>query len=119
MCGAGVLPHAARELEFMVTHGGRVRGRQRRDDNKDSSIEKDIAVRRGMLSPASNEDGCVTKPKLNDVYERRHTLLDGISRATDATTGGKCALECGYGDVDQGCTYALSSAGARVAHPRE
>merc|ERR1711992_174909 len=58
--------------------------------------------------------GCVTKSKFDNVYGCRHSLPDGIMRATDVMIGGKRALICGYGDVGKGCAYAMRGAGARV-----
>jgi len=57
---------------------------------------------------------CVTKSKFDNVYGCRHSLPDGIMRATDVMIGGKRALVCGYGDVGKGCAFALRGAGARV-----
>jgi len=56
----------------------------------------------------------VTKSKFDNVYGCRHSLPDGIMRATDVMIGGKRALVCGYGDVGKGCAVALKGAGARV-----
>merc|ERR550525_1973476 len=55
-----------------------------------------------------------TKCKFDNVYGCRHSLPDGIMRATDVMIGGKRALVCGYGDVGKGCAFALRGAGARV-----
>merc|ERR1712146_41393 len=57
---------------------------------------------------------CVTKSKFDNVYGCRHSLTDGIMRATDVMIGGKRALVCGYGDVGKGCAFALRGSGARV-----
>jgi len=57
---------------------------------------------------------CVTKSKFDNVYGCRHSLPDGIMRATDVMIGGKRALVCGYGDVGKGCAFAMRGAGARV-----
>merc|ERR1711907_913903 len=57
---------------------------------------------------------CVTKSKFDNVYGCRHSLPDGIMRATDVMIGGKRALICGYGDVGKGCAFAMRGAGARV-----
>jgi len=57
---------------------------------------------------------CVTKSKFDNVYGCRHSLPDGIMRATDVMIGGKTALICGYGDVGKGCAFAMRGAGARV-----
>merc|ERR1712037_609145 len=55
-----------------------------------------------------------TKSKFDNVYGCRHSLPDGIMRATDVMIGGKRALVCGYGDVGRGCATALRACGARV-----
>jgi len=57
---------------------------------------------------------CVTKSKFDNVYGCRHSLPDGIMRATDVMIGGKRALVCGYGDVGKGSAFAMRGAGARV-----
>jgi len=57
---------------------------------------------------------CVTKSKFDNVYGCRHSLPDGIMRATDVMIGGKRCLIMGYGDVGKGCAFALRGAGARV-----
>ncbi len=56
----------------------------------------------------------VTKSKFDNKYGCRHSLIDGINRATDVLIGGKVALICGYGDVGKGCAESLSGQGARV-----
>ncbi|MCA8979091.1 MAG: adenosylhomocysteinase, partial [Planctomycetes bacterium] len=56
----------------------------------------------------------VTKSKFDNVYGCRHSLVDGISRATDVMIAGKIAVVCGYGDVGKGCAQALKGQGARV-----
>merc|ERR1739845_121854 len=68
----------------------------------------------GLLFPAINVNDCVTKSKFDNVYGCRHSLPDGIMRATDVMIGGKRALVCGYGDVGKGCAFALRGGGARV-----
>merc|ERR1712127_598317 len=67
-----------------------------------------------LLFPAINVNDCVTKSKFDNVYGCRHSLPDGIMRATDVMLGGKRALVCGYGDVGKGCAFALRGGGARV-----
>jgi len=67
-----------------------------------------------LLFPAINVNDCVTKSKFDNVYGCRHSLPDGIMRATDVMIGGKRALVCGYGDVGKGCAFAMRGAGARV-----
>merc|ERR1711982_44680 len=75
---------------------------------------KEMAVKGELLFPAINVNDCVTKSKFDNVYGCRHSLPDGIMRATDVMIGGKRALVCGYGDVGKGCAFALRGAGARV-----
>jgi adenosylhomocysteinase len=71
--------------------------------------------RRGeLLFPAINVNDSVTKSKFDNKYGCRHSLIDGINRATDVLIGGKVAVVCGYGDVGKGCAQSLSGQGARV-----
>merc|ERR1712087_435267 len=67
-----------------------------------------------LMFPAINVNDCVTKSKFDNVYGCRHSLPDGIMRATDVMLGGKRALVCGYGDVGKGSAFAMRGAGARV-----
>lgn len=64
--------------------------------------------------PAMNVNDAVTKSKFDNKYGTRHSLLDGINRATDMLVGGKSVLVCGYGDVGKGCAEAFDGQGARV-----
>merc|ERR1711944_187200 len=75
---------------------------------------KEMAAKGELIFPANNVDDCVTKSKFDNVYGCRHSLPDGIMRATDVMIGGKRALICGYGDVGKGCAFAMRGAGARV-----
>jgi len=75
---------------------------------------KEMAAKGELLFPAINVNDCVTKSKFDNVYGCRHSLPDGIMRATDVMIGGKRALVCGYGDVGKGCAFALRGGGARV-----
>jgi len=75
---------------------------------------KEMAAKGELLWPAINVNDCVTKSKFDNVYGCRHSLPDGIMRATDVMIGGKRALVCGYGDVGKGCAFAMRGAGARV-----
>jgi len=75
---------------------------------------KEMAAKKELLFPAINVNDCVTKSKFDNVYGCRHSLPDGIMRATDVMIGGKRTLVCGYGDVGKGCAFALRGAGARV-----
>merc|ERR1711862_618787 len=63
---------------------------------------KEMAKAGTLLFPAINVNDCVTKSKFDNVYGCRHSLPDGIMRATDVMIGGKRALVCGYGDVGKG-----------------
>ncbi|MBW3611942.1 MAG: adenosylhomocysteinase [Actinobacteria bacterium] len=67
-----------------------------------------------LLFPAINVNDSVTKSKFDNLYGCRHSLIDGIARATDVMIGGKVAVVCGYGDVGKGCAQALHGQGARV-----
>ncbi len=67
-----------------------------------------------LLFPAINVNDAVTKSKFDNKYGCRHSLIDGINRATDTLIGGKVAVVCGYGDVGKGCTESLRGQGARV-----
>jgi adenosylhomocysteinase len=64
--------------------------------------------------PAINVNDSVTKSKFDNKYGCRHSVIDGINRATDVLIGGKVAVVCGYGDVGKGCAEALRGQGARV-----
>jgi adenosylhomocysteinase len=64
--------------------------------------------------PAINVNDSVTKSKFDNKYGCRHSLVDGINRATDVLIGGKTAVVCGYGDVGKGCSESLRGQGARV-----
>merc|ERR1711983_244963 len=75
---------------------------------------KEMAKKGELLFPAINVNDCVTKSKFDNVYGCRHSLPDGIMRATDVMIGGKRALVCGHGDVGKGCAFAMRGAGARV-----
>ena len=67
-----------------------------------------------LLFPAINVNDSVTKSKFDNLYGCRHSLIDGINRATDVMIGGKVAVICGYGDVGKGCADSLRGQGARV-----
>ena len=67
-----------------------------------------------LLFPAINVNDAVTKSKFDNKYGTRHSLVDGINRATDTLIGGKTAVVCGYGDVGKGSAESLRGQGARV-----
>src|SRR3954453_111745 len=67
-----------------------------------------------LLFPAINVNDSVTKSKFDNKYGCRHSLVDGINRATDVLIGGKVAVVCGYGDVGKGWAESLRGQGARV-----
>src|SRR5690606_41753766 len=67
-----------------------------------------------LLFPAINVNDSVTKSKFDNLYGCRHSLVDGLNRATDVMLGGKVAVVCGYGDVGKGCAQALRGQGCRV-----
>ena len=67
-----------------------------------------------LLFPAINVNDSVTKSKFDNLYGCRHSVVDGLNRATDVMLSGKTAVILGYGDVGKGCAQALKSQGARV-----
>jgi adenosylhomocysteinase len=67
-----------------------------------------------LLFPAINVNDSVTKSKFDNLYGCRHSLIDGIFRASDVMLSGKVAVVCGYGDVGKGCAQSLKGQGARV-----
>jgi len=67
-----------------------------------------------LIFPAMNVNDSVTKSKFDNIYGCRHSLVDGIMRATDVMLSGKIAVVCGYGDVGKGCAQSLRGQGARV-----
>jgi adenosylhomocysteinase len=64
--------------------------------------------------PAINVNDAVTKSKFDNVYGCRHSLIDGLNRATDVMLSGKVAVVCGYGDVGKGCVQSLKGQGCRI-----
>jgi adenosylhomocysteinase len=67
-----------------------------------------------LLFPAINVNDSVTKSKFDNIYGCRHSVIDGLNRATDVMLAGKQAVVCGYGEVGKGCAQALRGQGARV-----
>jgi adenosylhomocysteinase len=67
-----------------------------------------------LLFPAINVNDSVTKSKFDNVYGCRHSLIDGLNRASDVMLGGKVAVVCGFGEVGKGCAQALRGQGCRV-----
>jgi adenosylhomocysteinase len=74
----------------------------------------EFARQGSLLFPAINVNDSVTKSKFDNKYGCRHSLIDGINRATDVLIGGKVAVVCGYGDVGKGSAESLRGQGARV-----
>jgi adenosylhomocysteinase len=67
-----------------------------------------------LLFPAINVNDSVTKSKFDNIYGCRHSVIDGLNRATDVMLAGKITVVCGYGEVGKGCAQALRGQGARV-----
>ncbi len=67
-----------------------------------------------LLFPAINVNDSVTKHKFDNIYGCRHSLIDGLNRASDVMIGGKIAVVCGFGEVGKGCAQSLRGQGARV-----
>ena len=74
----------------------------------------EMAKTKALKCPAINVNDSVTKPKFDNLYGCRESLVDAIKRATDVMIAGKIAVVCGYGDVGKGCAQALRGLGARV-----
>ncbi len=74
----------------------------------------DMAKEGTLLFPAINVNDSVTKSKFDNLYGCRHSLVDGLMRASDVMLAGKVCLVCGYGDVGKGCAQSLAGQGARV-----
>ncbi|MEV0781267.1 adenosylhomocysteinase [Streptomyces sp. NPDC050433] len=81
-----------------------------------TGVHRLVAMHRDgeLLFPAINVNDAVTKSKFDNKYGCRHSLIDGVNRATDVLIGGKVAVVCGYGDVGKGCAESLRGQGARV-----
>ncbi len=73
-----------------------------------------LAEQGKLIFPAINVNDSVTKSKFDNIYGCRHSLIDGINRASDVMIGGKVAVVCGYGDVGKGCVQSLRGQGCRV-----
>ena len=67
-----------------------------------------------LICPFINVNDSVTKSKFDNIYGCKHSVIDGINRATDVMISGKKALICGFGDVGKGCAQAMKGSGARV-----
>ena len=67
-----------------------------------------------LMFPAINVNDSVTKSKFDNIYGCRHSVIDGLNRATDVMIAGKLAVVCGFGEVGKGCAHALRGQGARV-----
>jgi adenosylhomocysteinase len=74
----------------------------------------EMAKKGQLLFPAINVNDSVTKSKFDNVYGCRHSLIDGLNRATDVMLGGKIAVVCGFGEVGKGCAESLRGQGCRV-----
>merc|ERR1719326_2262588 len=70
-----------------------------------------MAANNKLLFPAINVNDSVTKSKFDNLYGCKHSLPDGLCRATDVMLAGKKAVICGYGDVGKGCAFAMKAAG--------
>jgi adenosylhomocysteinase len=74
----------------------------------------EMAKKGTLLFPAINVNDSVTKSKFDNIYGCRHSLIDGINRASDVMLGGKVAVVCGFGEVGKGCAESLRGQGCRV-----
>src|SRR5215471_7928313 len=74
----------------------------------------EMAKKGALLFPAINVNDSVTKSKFDNIYGCRHSLIDGLNRASDVMLGGKIAVVCGFGEVGKGCAESLRGQGCRV-----
>merc|ERR1712232_1177424 len=109
---ATLLIHKGKELEEKFAKDGTLPDPN--ETNTGVHRLKEMAAKGSLLVPAINVNDCVTKSKFDNVYGCRHSLPDGIMRATDVMIGGKRVLICGYGDVGKGSAFAMRGAGGRV-----
>lgn len=106
-------PHHRRQARPLDRDRRRDQGRHRGDHHRRPPPVRDGEG--GTLAfPAINVNDSVTKSKFDNKYGCRHSVIDGLNRATDVLIGGKVAVVCGYGDVGKGCADALRGQGARV-----
>ncbi len=89
----------------------RHQGRHRGDHHRRAPPLRDGRKPASLLFPAINVNDSVTKSKFDNLYGCRHSLIDGINRATDVMLGGKVAVVCGYGDVGKGCAAVAARPG--------
>ena len=75
---------------------------------------RQMSIKGELLCRAINVNDSVTKSKFDNIYGCRHSLPDGIMRATDVMIAGKMVMILGYGDVGKGCAAAMKACGARV-----
>jgi adenosylhomocysteinase len=103
----------ARDGQRFTRIAGEVRGVTEETTNGVARLYR-LAREGGLLFPAINVNDSVTKSKFDNKYGIRHSLVDGVNRATDVMLGGKLAVVCGYGDVGKGAVQSLRGQGARV-----
>ena len=104
-----------REASTRVAGRSRRRGARRlRGDHHRRAPPLPDGEGRALLFPAINVNDSVTKSKFDNIYGCRHSLPDGLMRASDVMIGGKVAVVCGFGEVGKGCAQALRGQGARV-----
>jgi adenosylhomocysteinase len=104
---------AASEPTFWTDMIGNIRGVSEETTTGVNRLY-DMMRRDELAFPAYNVNDSVTKSKFDNLYGCRHSLIDGINRATDVMMGGKVAFVAGYGDVGKGCAQSLRGQGCRV-----
>ena len=112
-----VLDLLRRELKSRPGHWTQVAARIRGvSEETTTGVQRLYQMERDgtLLFPAINVNDSVTKHKFDNIYGCRHSVVDGLNRATDVMIGGKVAVVCGYGEVGKGCAQALRGQGARV-----
>ena len=103
----------ARDAKFFTRIAAQIRGVSEETTTGVNRLYQ-MLERGELLFPAINVNDSVTKSKFDNLYGVRHSLIDGINRATDVMIGGKVAVVCGFGDVGKGCAESLAGQGARV-----
>ncbi|MCY3538777.1 MAG: adenosylhomocysteinase [Acidimicrobiia bacterium] len=103
----------AEDPDYFIRMAGEIKGVSEETTTGVLRLHEMEAMGR-LLFPAMNVNDSVTKSKFDNVYGCRHSLIDGLNRATDVMLGGKVAVVAGYGEVGKGCAEALKGQGCRV-----
>jgi adenosylhomocysteinase len=110
---ASIKNHLKEDPQWYSKHGAEIKGVTEETTTGVHRLYQ-MAKDERLLFPAINVNDSVTKSKFDNLYGCRHSVVDGLNRATDVMLAGKVAVVCGYGDVGKGCAQALKGQGARV-----